>query len=163
MAKATAEQGKPYFYDEGEYLAILREVEEKHVDFTYKSHHKAVQNGKARVGDQGGFDQWIWKWELLEGEQAGRTMDVTTEPKVELTGWSPAKSAYEALVGSPIELGQEIDTDLVVGLKARLVLTHLDPRTQGDRTYYETKVTDVLPARDGDEGIDSMYSDEPPF
>ncbi len=32
MPKATAEEGSPYFHDEGEFLAILREVKEDTVE-----------------------------------------------------------------------------------------------------------------------------------
>ncbi len=133
---------------------------------TYKERHKAVQNGKARVGDKGSFDQWIWTWELLEGERAGSTIDLKTPPKIELGDfYSAARVAYEALLGQPIEIGEEVDTDLVVGLKARVVIGHLDPETRGDRTYYNSAIKDILPVRDGDADVSSPWdnSDEPPF
>jgi hypothetical protein len=163
MPKASVEQGSPYYFEEGEYAAILLSVKENHVEFTYKSHHKAVQNGKARVGDKGAFDNWLWEFKLLEGNRAGETITLTTDPKVELEGWSPARVAYEALLGQPLELGQDVDTDLVCGLRARVVIANLEPETRGDRTYYNSRVTDVLPAKDGDDSIDEPDSDEPPF
>lgn len=160
MARATVQQGSKYFFEEGEFLAILREVEEKHVDFTYKSHHKAVQNGKAKAGDPGSFDHWIWKFDLLQGERAGQEITLETDPSVELEGYSMARVAYEALQGEPLELGQDIDTDLVVGMRARLVISHMPERQSGDRVFYDSKITDLLPVRDGD---DVELSDEPPF
>lgn len=163
MPKATTEQGQPYFFEEGEFLAILRSVEERHVDFIYKSHHKAVIKGKAKAGDKSSFDNWEWEFELLEGDREGQTITLTTDPKVELEGYSPARVAYEALQGEALELGQEIDTDLVVGCKARVVLKHEDPKPSGDRTYYNTVIADVLPAHDSQVDGDAMDTDEPPF
>lgn len=162
MPKAPVTQGSAYFLEEGEYLALLRNVEERRTEFTYKSHHKAVQRGTKRVGDTGEVHLWQWTWELLQGPNAGAEVTMETQPTIELEGWSPGRVAYEALMGEPLVLGQDVDTDLVVGLKARIVLTHQAPRQAGDRTFYDTKVTDVLPARDGDEA-DQYQADEPPF
>ena len=162
MPKAEVTQGSAYFLEEGEYLAVLRDVEDRRTPFTYKSHHKAVQRGQKRVGEEGEVHRWKWAWELLEGPNAGAEVILETDPSIELEGWSPARVAYEALQGEALSLGQDVDTDLVVGLKARVVLTHQAPRQAGDRTFYDTKITDILPAKDGDEG--SQYQgDEPPF
>ena len=161
MAKATVAKGSEYFFEEGQFVARLDEVTEKHVEFTYKAHHKAVQRKPELLGTKSSFDNWEWLWTLLEGPQEGQTITLTTDPKVELEGFSPAKVAFEALQGEPLELDQDIDTDMVVGLKARIVLTHMEADTRGDRTYYNTRVTDVLPLRDGDEDVE--LSDEPPF
>ena len=163
MPKAEDVQGSAYYHEDGEFAATLVSVEERHVEFTYKSHHKAVQSGKARVGETGAFDNWEWTFKLLEGARAGETIVLTTDPKIELEGWSPARVAYEALLGEPVEIGQAVDTDLVCGLRCRIVLTHMEPETRGDRTYYNTRVTDVLPARDGDPEGGDEYGDEPPF
>jgi hypothetical protein len=164
MPKATVEQGSAYFLPEGEFVAILRSVEDRITKFTYKSHHKAVQSGRQNAGDEGQIHRWKWTFELLSGEKTGSDVVLETDPSIELEGFSPARMAYEALQGEPLELGQDIDTDLVVGMKARLVLKHMPPREAGDRVFYDTKVTDVLPAKDGDESAASPWDgDEPPF
>ena len=165
MPKAEVKQGSAYFHEEGEFLAILRGVEDRRVLFTYKSHHKAVQRGTVNVGDEGEIHRWKWTWELLDGPNAGSEIALETDPSIELEGYSPARVAYEALQGEPVQLGQDIDTDLVVGLKARVVLKHMDPRVSGDRTFYDTKVVDVFPAKDGDQDVESPWNggDEPPF
>lgn len=162
MPKAPVTQGSAYRFEEGEFLALLRSVEERRTPFTYKSHHKAVQRGDKRAGEEGEVHRWVWTWDLLEGPNAGGEVTMETEPTIELEGWSPGRMAFEALQGEPLQLGQDVDTDLIVGLKGRIVLAHQPPRQVGDRTFYDTKVTDILPRRDGDEA-NQYQDDEPPF
>jgi len=160
MPKSTVEQGRLYFYEEGEFLAILKSVEEKTVEYTAKPHHQAVKKGNARVGDTLSFDQWVWTWELLEGEHGSMEIEFKTDPKIELARRGLALQAWEALTGEPLELGQDVDTDVVVGGKARLVIVHADPETGRDgQTYYRANVGEVLPAGDGA----SSSNEEPPF
>lgn len=162
MPKTEVTQGSAYHLEEGDFLALLREVEDRRVPFTYKSHHKAVQRGDKRAGEEGEVHKWKWVWELLEGPNAGAEVPMETQPTIELEGWSPGRVAYEALIGEPLLLGQDIDTDLVVGGKARIVLTHQAPRNADGRTFYDTRITDILPAKDGDESR-QYQEDEPPF
>jgi len=159
MPKATVKRGRLYFYEEGEFTAILRSVEENTVEYTAKSHHQAVKKGEARVGDTLSFDQWIWTWDLLSGDHGSTEIEFKTNPGIEIARRTLGLQAWEALTGEPLELGQDIDTDVIVGGKARLVIVHEDPETGRDgNTYYRSRVGEVLPL--GDSG---PAEDEIPF
>jgi|GEM_PF-5390719 len=160
MPKGTAEQGRTYWQDEGTFPALLKSCEEEVIKYQLKSNHAKVKRGEASVGEWDEFSRWNWTWELLEGDHEATEIVVRTRPSIEIEGKSLAREAYEALSGQQFELGQDYDTDLVVGLKARLVLAHKPPRVDGDRTFYDTEVTEVLPALD--EESRPLY-DKPPF
>lgn len=161
MVKAVAEEGKPYFFDEGVFLAQLVSVEERRVTYRLRAHHAAVKNGKGNVGDEAFFDQWRWTWELLQGAQAGSRIDVDTDPKIVLEGDSLARDQYEALIGRALELGEQIDTDVVLGAKARLRIVHRDPVARHDGTTgYYTDVTEVLPAQGDEVETPSPWADD---
>lgn len=164
MPKTRVEEGSEYFFDEGDFLARMTQCTEEQVDFIYKSHHKAVQRGTAKVGEKGEFAKWTWTWALLEGPQSGSTLDVSTDPGISLKGASFARNIYEALIGHEVELDEDIDTDLVEGLTARIVLTHEDPipRRDGQGNYFGTRVSDVFNSKDGTPAT-SGFQEEPPF
>lgn len=162
MPKARVEEGSEYFFEEGTFQARMILCKEEHVDFIYKSTHKAVLKGTAKVGEKSSFDKWNWTWELLEGPQRGQTITVDTDPGVSLKGTSLARELYTALLGRDVELDEDIDTDKVEGLRAQIVLTHVEPEPRRDGTgfYYNTRVTDAFSMKPGE---DAPSYDDPPF
>lgn len=170
MPKATATSEPLYYYEEGWYDARLESVKEDTVTYTAAPRHAAVKAGRAKVGDQLSFDQWIWTYTLLSGERAGSTLEVKTDTTINVNRDDDLiRLQVEAFIGETLTEGREVDTDLYEGQVIQLHIKHLpegvNPKTQ-KKTFY-TEVDQFAPAGDNavaaaSEGFGS-FADEPPF
>lgn len=130
-----------------------------HVDvpFTYKRGDKA--------GQKGTFPKWEWTWVVTNsGEYHGVEVKGSTEPKVtdaSDTDFLPlARPVIEALLGRPIALGEDVDTDDLLGLPAKFTVTHQKPRERknGDGFWYNVEVSEVFPASGAPAGVAASAS-----
>jgi hypothetical protein len=166
MAKATVVEESEYHFEEGWLRARLESVVETKVEFEYKAHHAAVKNGTARVGQKATFDKWRWNFKITAGDSSGDTINVDSDAKVSTRADSVAKVLYESLQGAPVEVGQDVDTDLVEGLVCEVLVAHQAPQKKKDGTlgYYCTIVDARATAADANDSADPWANDsEPPF
>lgn len=114
------------------------------VEFTYRQ-------GK-RAGEKGSFLKWEWEFRVVDGAYAGVNFRGSTEPKItnatETDFLPPALPIVEALLGRSLQVGEEIDTDDLVGLKAQASVRHQkpSPRKNGDGFWYNVELNEIFPA-----------------
>lgn len=111
----------------------LMKVEVRTIDFTYKKGPK--------VGEQGSFDLWKWEFEIIDGEYAG--LHCWGETEAEINNLPEAKGRaklarpwIETLIGRQLQIGEDFDTDNILGLTASATLVHEEPRQKADGGYY---------------------------
>lgn len=139
------------------FTARLESVKERRTQFTYQAHHKTVVNGRARVGEAGEVVKWMWEFKITSGQYADEKVWAETDPKITNLADDQVRHWAETLLGRELEIGEEFDTDLVVGLACQFTVRHEDPRPKkdGSGNFYGVSVQDLFPAP-------SEY-DEPPF
>lgn len=132
--------------------ARLDKVTEVERSFTYQPHHKAVQNGRAKVGETASFVKWSWEFKITDGEFAGIVAYGDTDAKVTNLDGDPVRQWAETLLGRELSVGEELDTDLLLGLPCKITVTHDEPRPRrdGSGNFYPCPVRDVYPAEDAD-------------
>ena len=148
MPKSTVEQFDPsQLYPIPENVpvpVVLQACEQENVTFTYRQGKKA--------GQEGGFLKWKWTFLVDSGKYAGVQFDGSTEPKVTDSTQQEflplARPLVEALLGRPLQIGEEVDTDLLVGLHAVATVRHQDPRPRknGDGFWYNVELNEIFPA-----------------
>ena len=122
----------------------LNSVEVRCIDFTYKKGPK--------VGQKGSFDLWKWEYEITEGEYQGLRAWGETEADLnnleEPRGRAKLVRPWaETLIGRQIAIGEDFDTDQVLGLPCKFTVTHEEPRAKADGGfYYGCPVEDVFPS-----------------
>ena len=111
----------------------------------------------ARMGQEGIFTKWEWEFYVLQGEYAGLTVRGNSEPQftaadVQGGSLSLARPWAEALLGRAIELGEEVDTDDLIGLPAQGTVRHLEPRPKkdGEGFWFNVEIDELFPAGMGD-------------
>ncbi|MGE5698334.1 MAG: hypothetical protein ACM4D3_24720 [Candidatus Sericytochromatia bacterium] len=84
MPLATVQsKGSDYAAPEGVPLpARLQAVTYRRTQFEYKPHHRAVQEGTAKVGEIGVVEAWRWEFEVVEGDHKGVRLFGETPPKI---------------------------------------------------------------------------------
>jgi hypothetical protein len=135
--------------------AELTSVVVRTVEFTYKKGPK--------VGEKGSFDLWVWEFAITGGDYAGMKAWGETEDNLnnleEPKGRAKLVRPWaETLLGRQIEIGENFDTDQVLGLPCKITVKHEEPRPKKDGGFfYGCPVEDVFPA-------DPRSSDDaPPF
>lgn len=109
------------------------------------------------TGDTKTADLLKWKWEITEGDYAGKWVwgscdaRLSTHPKNQFRNWS------ETLLGREVPPGLIIDTDDLLGLEAQITIKHRADKKDPAKVYVE--VDEVLPG--GDTGW--SFDDQPPF
>lgn len=158
MPKSTVEEDSPYPIPENVLLPLqLQSCEAVTVNYTNKK------------GDPASFHKWEWTFLVGDGEYAGLTIRGNTEPKVtnasEASFQPLARPLVEALLGRSLELGEEVDTDLLVGLKCQGTVKHLEPRARknGDGFWFNVEVDEVFPAYGDNVTAGAVAADAPPF
>lgn len=112
---------------------------------------QVIINFTKKDGKPGSMVKWEWTFLVYDGDYAGTTLRGTTEPKItnaaERTFLPLARPYVEALLGRDLELGEEVDTDLLIGYKAMATVRHLEPRARknGDGFWYNVEVDEVFP------------------
>lgn len=144
--KSTVKEGDDlYPLPEGQtFDGQLIKCEQVDVPFTYKKGDKA--------GTQGSFQKWEWTLVVM-GPSEFESIEVrgSTEPKITDAADSDflplARPYVEAFLARPINLGEEIDTDDLIGLWCKFSVRHQEPRArkQGDGFWYNVEVDEVFP------------------
>lgn len=129
--------------------AILVSVEEREI--------KYKRDGKDKK-----FVKWEWEFEITEGEYAGlhaygeSENYLSTHPDNKVRQWG------EVLRDQPFEVGEGIDTDLLLGLPCVLTIRHDPPRPKKDGSnFYPCPVDQVFP--EGTNVIGAGQEESPPF
>lgn len=163
MVKSTVSE-ETWRHEEGWQTARLESVVEERVKFIYKEHHAAVREGNAKAGDEGGFTKWRWNFTLTSSAYQGDRIRVDTDPRITTQDGDLARIFYEAFKGRALELGEEIDTDLIEGRQAEVLIAH-DMATF-DRTGKKfSTISDARSLGEGSQPADGFNSttEEPPF
>ena len=124
-----------------------------------------------KTGKPDGFLKWEWTFLVNDGEYAGTTLRASTEPKVTsslVDGFpGPALPIVQALLQRELQIGEEVDTDLLIGLTAQCTVRHLDPRPRknGDGFWYNVELEEIFPpyGQNVTGDVASPANDGPPF
>jgi hypothetical protein len=130
-------------------LLKLESVTHVEIPFVYKKGTKLGQNGT--------FVKWEWEFVAPEGEYAGLNVRGNSEPRITSNDQASgdlalARPWVEALLGRALELGEEVDTDDLIGLPAQATVRHLDPRPKKDAEgfWFNIELDELFPAGMGD-------------
>lgn len=149
MPKATVVEESEYpLPSEVMFPARLEKVELIERTFEYKPHHAAVKAGRAKVGETGSFSKWSWEFKITDGDYANLHAYGDTDAKVTNRADDTVRQWAETLLGRELGVGEELDTDLLIGLPCVLTVRHDDPipRRDGTGNYYPCPVDEVFPA-----------------
>jgi hypothetical protein len=123
----------------------LESVTHVEVPFTYKKGPK--------LGQPGTFVKWEWEFLVTEGEYLGLNVRGNSEPRITSNDQASgdlalARPWVEALLGRALDLGEEIDTDDLIGLPAQGTVRHLEPRPkkEGEGFWFNTELDELFPA-----------------
>lgn len=173
MPKSTVQADSPYPIPEDTLVPVtLVSVQEVDVKFTYKQGPKA--------GTASSFAKWEWNLIVSDGEFANVEIRGSSEPKITnasvASGILPLALPYvEAFLGRGLELGEEVDTDHLVGLSAQITVKHQEPRPRrdGDGFWFNVEVEEIFPLHPTngtqrpqtmqDSVLSGRIEDQPPF
>lgn len=149
----------------------LESIEQVEIPFTYTK--------GTRAGQSSTFVKWEWTFAVPEGEYAGLSVRGNTEPRFtsndEPSGSLALARPYaEALLGRDLALGEQVDTDDLIGLQARGTVRHMDPRPKkdGDGYWFNVDIDELFPYGMGDRANyptakgttwETATTGEPPF
>lgn len=135
--------------------AKLQEVKVRTIEFFKKD-----QYGN-KTSERDSFDKWVWEFKITDGEYAGMKVFGETEDRLTTREDNLVRIWAEQLLGKQIEVGEGLDTDLLLGLPCIVECRHDEPRDKRDGgKFYPCPVSDVFPSS-GD--YVSSQTDEPPF
>jgi len=148
MPRATVKEGDGYKFPAGLMMpARLDAVTERNTEFLYKAHHKAVERGEAKVGDKGVVTKWRWVFEITEGDYKGEKAYAETNPGLSTAEHDRVRQWGETLMGRTIGLGEDFDTDPLIGTPCIITIRHDEPRPSRDgTTFYPCEVDEVFEA-----------------
>lgn len=157
MPKATKTEAVKWRFSPDEYYPCeLESVEEVSHDYTNK------KTGKPAV-----FTKWEWKYKIVDGDHEGLTLygdtpaEYTNDENDKVRAWA------ETLMGRELDLGEDLDTDLIIGLPCLVSVRNDEARQKKDGTYfYPCPVDEVLPRTTGPSSGGNPWSGgngEPPF
>lgn len=132
------------------FAARLDKVEEKVINFTYRADSSVVAAGRANVGEAGQFVKWTWEFFITDGDHQGERAWGETPDRLTNREDNVVRQWAETLLGREIEMGEEFDTDIIIGLPCKITVRHEEPRPRkdGQGSFYGCPVADVLPAED---------------
>lgn len=112
------------------------------------------------IGTKQVFVKWEWTFQVVAGDYEGLTVRGNTEPKItglldQQGSLKLAKPFVEALLGRTIDLGEEIDTDDLIGLQCQGTVWQLPPRPkkEGQGNWYNVEIEELYPAHFGSAGL----------
>ena len=152
MPKTKMKEEDEYALPENEYFpAVLTEVSEKEIKFFKKD-----KNG-VKTNEESSFTKWVWEFKINDGDYSGMRAWGETQDRLTNREDNLVRQWAEALLGQEIQVGDEFDTDAVIGLPCMISVRHADPvaKKNGQGNFYGCPVAEVLPMGDID--------DEPPF
>ncbi len=153
MPRAQKVERKEYkFPDDQYYPCVLEKVEEREVKFQKKD------KSGARTNEQGVFYKWRWVFRIQEGEFADDALYGDTSAEFSTRDDNKIRQWSEALLGREMEVGEELDTDNMIGLPCYVTVRHGEPRAKADgEFFYPCEVDEVLPRNQ------EPHEDQPPF
>jgi hypothetical protein len=159
MPRATKRVESEYRLPEGEYFPVkLDSVEEVEIEYQRKD-----RKTKTPLVDEDGnpqmamFTKWRWIFEITDGEFAGLQIFGDTPAEFSTREDNLVRIWSEVLTGKEIEIGEELDTDGLVGLEAMMSVRHDEPvRKKNGEMFYGVSPAEVLPKSDA-------LAEEPPF
>lgn len=158
MPRATMKEETLYSLPEDTiFEGKLNSVTVRTIEFTLKK-----DRGTKKAGEKDSFDKWVWEFEVTSGEFTGQKAWGETEDELnnleEQRGNSKLVRPWaETLLGRQIAIGEDFDTDQVVGLPCKFTVSHDEPREKKDGGwFYGCPVEDVFPSSNGSR-------EEPPF
>lgn len=129
--------------------AVLESVEEKEIPYTIKK--------GPRAGEQDVFKKWEWVFKITEGEFAGLSAYGESEDRLTTHADNKVRAWATALRQLDFELGEDLNTDELIGLPCVVEVEHGEPREKKDGSFfYPCPVRNVYP-----EG--TFGDNEPPF
>ena len=147
--KSTVEEASNYPIPEDTLVPMkLESVTQVEIPFVYKS--------GAKIGQSGTFVKWEWEFLIPESEYAGLSVRGSSEPRITSNDQASGNLALarpwvEALLGRSLELGEEIDTDDLVGLSVQGTVRHLAPRQkkEGEGFWFNVDIEELFPIGNG--------------
>ena len=95
------------------------------------------------------FSKWRWIFEITEGEFVGVNIYGDTQAEFSTREDNLVRIWSEVLTGKEIEVGEELDTDALIGLEAMMSIRHDDPVPKKDGTvFYGCSPMEMLPKSD---------------
>lgn len=159
MPKATKKVETEYRLPEGEYFPVkLNSVTEQEIEF-HRKDKKTKQPLYDDLGnpEMGVFKKWRWIFEITDGEYLGVEIYGDTQPEFSTREDNLVRIWSEALTGKEIEVGEELDTDTLIGCEAMMSIRHDDPVKKKDGSFfYGCSPAEIFPKADALDG-------EPPF
>lgn len=147
--KATVVEASNYPIPEDTLVPVrLDAVNYIEVPFVYKK--------GAKMGQEGVIQKWEWEFIAHDGEYAGLSLRGNSEPRItsadESSGFLKlARPWVEALLGRPLELGEEVDTDDLIGLRGQGTAHHVEPRPKkdGEGFWFNVELDELFPSAMG--------------
>lgn len=143
MPKATKVQEDEYRLPaETLFTAVLDSVSVKTIEYTLKK-----DRGTKKAGEKDSFDKWIWEFRITDGPHKGEIAYGETEDRLTNREDNLVRQWGETLLGREIELGEEFDTDNILGLPCQVTVRHEEPRQKKDGSgfFYGCPVDEVFP------------------
>jgi hypothetical protein len=147
--KSTVVEASNYPIPEDTLVPLkLESVTLVEIPFVYKKGPKLGQNGT--------FVKWEWELVVTSGEYAGLNVRGNTEPRITSNDQASgdlalARPWVEALLGRSLELGEEVDTDDLIGLPGQGTVRHLEPRIKKEGGFwFNCELDELFPAGMGD-------------
>jgi len=142
MPKSINRVESEYRYPDDEYYpSELVRVEEVEVPYFKKDRVTGE-----RTTEQDVFRKWEWYFKVVSGPFAGDTLRGDTRAEITTREDCQARIWGEALLGREIQVGEEFDTDQVLGLPCLVSVRHEKPRDRPDGTkFYACAVDEVMP------------------
>lgn len=166
MVQSTVKEQDEYLFEEGvAYEAVLKSVDSRKIEFVYKDSSPAVKAGRAKAGEKGEFEQWRWTFKVTKDDGSTWDVNADTQPGLTSREGDRARTFAETLLKRQFGVGEDFDSDSVVGLPCALTFEHRDPvkKKNGDMGFY-CEVLDILPAGSGGAPMrSSIFDEEPPF
>lgn len=148
MPRATMKEETLYALPEDTiFEGKLNSVTVRTIEFTLKK-----DRGNKKAGEKDSFNKWVWEFEITDGEYAGLKAWGETEDELnnleEQRGNSKLVRPWaETLLGRQIQIGEDFDTDQIVGLPCKFTVTHEEARPKKDGGwFYGCPVEDVFPS-----------------
>jgi len=153
MPTSVKREESEYKYPDDEYYpSVLSRVEEVEVPY-FKKDEAGVKTTEQAI-----FRKWEWYFKVVSGPFEGDTLRGDTPPEMTTREDNKVRIWGEALLGREIEVGEEFDTDQIVGLPCLISVRHEKPRDRPDGTKFYGSVVDEVMPRTG-----TLQDEEPPF
>ncbi len=153
MPKVIKQAENEYkFPDDIAYSCKLIDVVEREIAYFKRNEHGE------RTNTQDTFKKWEWHFEVQEGPYMGQILYGETRPEYTTREDNKVRQWSEALLNRELAVGEELDTDTLLGRQCVVSVRHDPPRPKKDGgMFYPTAVDEVVP-KSG-----SLLTTQPPF